>query len=117
MTVIALFWVLHTAGQFNTGASYITVATQALQSFQSTSSEFGSNVNGLSFGFVPEAGYFIRNRLSVGGLVFADLERTLGEFGYSEYRFVFGSPSRPDCFTPSPGNGTGRGAVTTTSTR
>ena len=68
----------------------MTGATQALQSFKSTSSEFGSNVNVLSFGFVPEAGYFIRNRLSVGGLVYADLERTMGEFGYSEYRFVFG---------------------------
>lgn len=77
-------------GQFNSGSSYFSGATHGKIGFESQSNEFGSNYNTLSFGLTPEAGYFIKNRLAVGGAILMDFNLGLGEFGSNTYELVFG---------------------------
>jgi hypothetical protein len=84
------------AGQFNSGSYYFSGATQGKLQFESQSSEFGSNYNYLCFGLNPEAGYFIKNRLAVGGAIFWDMEFPLGGegSGLSTYEVIFGPTVR-----------------------
>lgn len=87
---IALALTVSALGQFNSGSSYFSGATHGKIGFESQSNEFGSNYNTLCFGLTPEAGYFIKNRLAVGGAIIMDIEKGLGEFGSSIYEVVFG---------------------------
>ena len=87
---IALALSVSALGQFNSGSSYFSGATHGKIGFESQSSEFGSNYNTLCFGLTPEAGYFIKNRLAVGGAIFMDIEKGLGDAGSSIYEVVFG---------------------------
>ena len=88
--LIALALTVSALGQFNSGSSYFSGATHGKIGFESQSNEFGSNYNTLCFGLTPEAGYFIKNRLAVGGAIIMDIEKGLGEFGSSIYEVVFG---------------------------
>ena len=91
---IALALTVTALGQFNSGSSYFSGATHGKIGFESQSVEFGSNINTLCFGLTPEAGYFIKNRLAVGGAIIMDIEKGLGEFGSSIYEVVFGPTVR-----------------------
>lgn len=93
-TALLLILSVAATGQFNTGASYFAGSTHGKIGFESTSTEFGSNENWLCLGFTPEAGYFIRNRLAVGGAILIDYQRLLGDFGYGEYDIIFGPSVR-----------------------
>ncbi|MCK4746289.1 MAG: outer membrane beta-barrel protein [Bacteroidales bacterium] len=88
--VAVLLVSLPALSQFNSGSFYFSGATHGKLAFESQSSEFGSNYNTLCIGLTPEAGYFIRNRLAVGGAILMDIEKGLGEFGSSIYEVVFG---------------------------
>ena len=87
---IACLFSLTVQGQFNTGGFYFSGATQAKLGFESTVGEFGDAQNSICFGFTPQAGYYIRNRLALGGAILMDYERFMGEFGYSQYSIVLG---------------------------
>ena len=77
--------------QFNSGGFYFSGSTNANLGFENSSDELGSSSNSICFGLNPEAGYFIKNRLAVGGAIFTDYELFLNDFGnYSEYSIVFG---------------------------
>jgi hypothetical protein len=86
----ALLLTLPVMGQFNSGSYYFSAATYGKIGFESQSVEFGDNYNSLCFGLTPEAGYFIRNRMAVGGAIIVDADLGLGEFGSSLYEVVFG---------------------------
>lgn len=88
--VVALALTVSALGQFNSGSFYFSGATHGKIGFESQSNEFGSNYNSLCFGLTPEAGYFIKNRLAVGGAILVDLDLGLGEFGSNIYEVVFG---------------------------
>ncbi len=87
---IVLALTMSALGQFNSGSSYYSGATHGKIGFESQSNEFGSNFNTLCFGLTPEAGYFIKNRLAVGGAILLDIEKGLGDAGSSIYEVVFG---------------------------
>jgi len=87
---VALILTLPAIGQFNSGSYYFSAATHGKLGFESQSVEFGDNYNSLCIGLTPEAGYFIRNRLAVGGAIYIDADLGLGEFGSSLYELVFG---------------------------
>lgn len=87
---VAVLLAISAQGQFSSGSSYFSGATHGKLAFESQSNEFGSNYNTLCIGLTPEAGYFIRNRLAVGGAILMDIEKGLGEFGSSSYEVVFG---------------------------
>jgi hypothetical protein len=89
-TVVAFVLTISGQGQFNSGSYYFSGATHGKIGFESQSSEFGSNYNSLCIGLTPEAGYFIKNRLAVGGAILVDLDLGLGEFGSSIYEVLFG---------------------------
>lgn len=87
---VSLLLTLPAVCQFNSGSYYFSAATHGKIAFESQSAEFGNNYNSLCFGLTPEAGYFLRNRLAIGGAIYVDAEIGLGEFGSSLYEVVFG---------------------------
>lgn len=80
--------------QFNTESFYFTGATRGKIGFWSQSDEFTSNQNSIFIGLFPEAGYFIRNRLAVGGAIDLEYERFLGDFAFAEYDIIMGPAVR-----------------------
>ena len=95
LTAAAAFLLLIPAiSQFNSGAFYFSGATHGKLAFESQSQEFGSNYNSLCIGLTPEAGYFIKNRIAVGGAIYMDMDLGLGSTGFSEYEAVFGPSIR-----------------------
>ncbi|MCK5136947.1 MAG: outer membrane beta-barrel protein [Bacteroidales bacterium] len=91
---VALLLSIPAVGQFNSGGFYFSGATNAKLGFETTTTELGSNQNAICFGLTPEAGYFIRNRLAVGGAIMVDYQRFLGDLDYGEYDIVFGPSVR-----------------------
>lgn len=77
-------------GQFNSESYYFSSATRGKIGFWSQSDEFTSNQNSIFVGLFPEAGYFIKNRLAVGGAIDLEYERFLGDFGFAEYDIIMG---------------------------
>lgn len=91
ITAAAVFlFSLTVLGQFNTGGFYFSGATHAKVGFENRVGEFGNAQNSICFGLTPQTGYFIKNRLAVGGAILMDYERITGEFGYSQYSIVLG---------------------------
>ncbi len=81
-------------GQFNSGSSYFSAATRGKIGFTHQPNDLEYQQNSIQFGLSPEAGYFIKNRLALGGAILIDLNRTLGDLGFSEYSVLFGPSVR-----------------------
>ncbi len=87
---VAITITISATGQFNTGSSYFSAATRGNFGITHQPNDFDYQENSIQVGLSPEAGYFIKNRLAVGGAVFLDFDRTFGNPGFSEYNIVFG---------------------------
>ena len=87
---LTLSAVITAMGQFNTGSSYFSAATRGRFGFTHQPNNVDYQENSIQIGFSPEAGYFIKNRLAIGGSILVDYDRTLGTLSFAEYSFLFG---------------------------
>jgi hypothetical protein len=89
LLIFALFVSMSVYGQFNTGSVYFTGMTGANLGFelQQTYATIPYNLN-------VEGGYFLRNRLSLGGTVHSHGNIGLGEFGSSNHELFLGAMIR-----------------------
>ncbi len=89
VTLSAMLFSTVSWGQFNTGSTYFSGATHGKIGFETQLDESESTYSALCIGLTPEAGYFIKNRLAVGGSILMDLDIPFDGSG-SNYEVVFG---------------------------
>jgi hypothetical protein len=88
--ICSVFISLNAFGQFNTGSVYFSGITDASIGTELVSSFTGETTFNLPFGLYIEGGYFIQNRMAVGGSIHSHGSFGFGEFNSSEFEFRFG---------------------------